>query len=308
MKVIVIGGLSNGREIVKYLSENSKTELLKVYVINDELGKNISDFVTFDDIVPDKILCKIDHINKYEKEIIELKPDIIFVVGWSQLISKKIIDAARIGTIGFHPSKLPKDRGRSVLAWQISEGYKTGCVSMFWIDSGVDSGNIIGQKEFKINYNDSIRDVLDKVYNICINLTKTYYPLIMNGTLINIPQDINLATYRCKRTKKDGIIKWNSNSIDIYNLIRAITIPYPGAISFYNQKEIIVLEGIEIKDEKEYRNIEPGTIVSIQYKKGMLVKCKDNFILIKKVIIDNSEILSHELQGYFKIGDILGID
>ncbi len=77
------------------------------------------------------MLSKVDNINNYEEEISSLKPDLIVVVGQSQLISNKIINSANIGVIGFYPSKLLKDRGRSVLAWQIVEGYEKGCVSIF---------------------------------------------------------------------------------------------------------------------------------------------------------------------------------
>lgn len=182
---------------------------------------------------------KIDNINNYEDEISNLNADIIFVVGWSQLISYKIINSAKIGVIGFHPSKLPKDRGRSVLAWQIAEGYEKGCVFMLWIDSGIDSGNLIGQKEYKIYYNDTIRDVLYNVYNLCLDLTETYYPLLLNGNKISILQNDQQATYRRKRVEEDGVIDWNKNSFEIYNLVRAITEPYPGAVSYYDEKKLL---------------------------------------------------------------------
>ncbi|QCH26954.1 formyltransferase family protein [Clostridium tyrobutyricum] len=306
MKVIFIGGLKNGKYITKYLNNHKDTELLKVYTLKDELGEKISDFVTFDDLIPKDKIVKVNKINDYENEISKLCPDIIFVVGWSQLISENIIKSAKIGVIGFHPAKLPKDRGRSVLAWQISEGYTNGAVSMIWIDSGIDSGNIIGQKDYIINYNDTIRDVLDKVYNICLELTETYYPLIVGGNIISIKQDNMKATYRRKRNKKDSIIKWNRNSIEIYNLVRAITDPYPGTISYYNCKEFIVLNAYEYKTDDIYSNEVAGTILEFKLHKGMIVKTKDNGVLIDKIKLDNKYIIKDELQKYFLLGDKLG--
>lgn len=306
MKVILIGGLKNGKMIAEYLNKDKNTELLKVYVLEDELGKNISDFIIFDDIISKDKLEKIDEINKYEDEIAKLQPDIIFVVGWSQLISDKIIKSAKVGVIGFHPAKLPKDRGRSVLAWQIAEGYTEGCVSMIWIDKGIDSGNLIGQKNYNINYNDTIKDVLDKVYEGCLYLAETYYPLIDNGNVISVEQEHTKATYRRKRTKKDGVINWNSNSFEVYNLIRAITEPYPGAISSYKEKEFIVLNVVEIKIDNIYDFEKSGTILEFKLNKGMVVKTKDNGILIKKVKINDEYILENYLQNYFALGDILG--
>lgn len=306
MRVILIGGLKNGKIIAEYLNNNKKNELLKVYTLKDELGKCVSDFVSFDDSIPSEKLVKVDKVNDYEDEIDKLKPDIIFVVGWSQLVSDKIIKSAQIGVIGFHPAKLPKDRGRSVLAWQISEGYTEGCVSMIWIDSGIDSGNLIGQKKYSIYYNDTIRDVLDKVYNACLELTKIYYPFIISGDVISIKQDYTQATYRRKRTFKDGIINWNRNSIEIYNLVRAITEPYPGAVSYYNEKEFIVLNAHESDVDSIYEDKLPGTILEFKLNKGMLVKSKDTAILIDKIKIDDKYISKNEFQKHFLLGDMLG--
>lgn len=304
MNVILIGGLKNGKMITEYLLNNKNTNLLKVYVLKDQLGNGISDFVTFDDIVTMDKIEKVDKINNYEDEIVKLSADIIFVVGWSQLISSKIIESAKVGVIGFHPAKLPKDRGRSVLAWQIVEGYSDGCVSMIWIDKGIDSGNLIGQQRYSINYNDTIRDVLDKVYDSCLDLVKTYYPILISGNIISVKQDNTFATYRRKRVKQDGIINWNKNSYEIYNLARAITEPYPGAVSYYNGKEITVLDAAEVKIDSIYNGEKAGTILEFKLNMGMIVKVKDNGILVKKIKINNKYISKNELQKHFILGDI----
>lgn len=306
MKVVLIGGLRNGKNIAQYLNNDKNTDLLKVYVLKDELGKKISDFVTFDDVISKEKLVKVDKINNHEDDIKKLEPDIIFVVGWSQLVSDEIIKSAKIGVIGFHPAKLPKDRGRSVLAWQIAEGYTKGSVSMIWIDSGVDSGDIIGQMEYVISYNDTIKDVLDNVYELCLDLTKTYYPLIINNKIIKIKQDNTTATYRRKREKNDGIINWRRNSFEIYNLIRAITEPYPGAITYYNDKEFVILRAFEYNVDRIYDEEKEGTILEFKLNKGMIVKTKDSAILIEKIKLDDNYIWENELQNYFLLGYRLG--
>ncbi|HEY8362208.1 MAG TPA: methionyl-tRNA formyltransferase [Tissierellaceae bacterium] len=302
MNLILIAGLKSGREIAKYFLKDKNTNLLKVYVLKDELGTSIPDFVKFDDIIPGDKLKKVDNINNYAEEIKNMKPDLIVVVGWSQLLSEDIIKCAKIGAIGFHPSKLPKDRGRSTLAWQIVEGYEKGCVSMFWLDAGIDSGDIIGQMEYEITYYDTIRDVLDKVYSLCVDLIKTYYPMISKGNIIRIKQDESKATYRRKRGKEDSIINWNRTSREIYNLIRAITYPYPGAITYYNGTEITVLEAYEYDEPIYYEDIKPGTILEIKYNKGVLVKAKDKAILLKKIRINDEYIEVHDMQKIFNVG------
>ncbi|MCF6463985.1 methionyl-tRNA formyltransferase [Clostridium sp. Cult1] len=304
MRAVIIAGLKNGKLITKYLFEDVETDVLKVYVLKDEYETKVSDFVKFDDVVDENLLCKVDNINDYEEEISNLKPDIIFVVGWSQLISRRIINSAKIGVIGFHPSKLPKDRGRSVLAWQIAEGYEKGCVSMFWINEGVDSGNIIGQEEYIINYSDTIKEVLEKVYYTCLDLLKKYYPLIKNKKVTSIKQDESISTYRRKRNKYDGKIDWSEDSRSIYNLIRAITEPYPGAFAIYNGVEVLVLAAEEIiYTFNGFDYIKTGTIIGYMPYKGIIVKCKDNSILVKKAKIDGTYLEGEKLIHFFKIGD-----
>lgn len=303
MNIVLIAGLKSGREIARYFLNNKNANLLKVYVLNDDIGKNVSDFVTFDDVVPKDKLVKVDKINNYLDDIKKLDCDLIFVVGWSQVLSEEILKCPKLGTIGFHPSKLPKDRGRSTLAWQIAEGYKKGCVSMFWIDSGIDSGDLIAQMEYDINYKDTIRDVLDKVYEICVDLVRTYYPIIYKGEIIKIKQNESEATYRRKRDKNDSIINWRRTSREIYNLIRAITHPYPGAITYYKGKEIVILGAEEYKEDIIYKNEEPGTILEIKLNKGIIVKTKYKSILIKKILIDNQIIQLNQMQKFICVGD-----
>lgn len=304
-KIVLIAGLKNGRYIAEYFKNEKNTELARCYVLKDEKGKNVSDFLLFDDIVDAGRLTKVNNINDFEEEISIINPDYIFVVGWSQLISDKIIKSAKKGAIGFHPAKLPKDRGRSALAWQIAEGYKSGCVSMFFIDNGVDSGDIIGQEEYAIRYDDTIRNVLDNTYKICLNLTETYYPLLRKGLIEPVKQEAAKATYRRLRTQKDGVIDWNKTSYEIYNLIRAITLPYPGAVTCANGEVITVLSAEEVPLENDYSGCENGTIVEMRLDKGIVVKTRGNGILIKEIFIDGETVNISHLKDKFHLGDIL---
>lgn len=283
ISVVLIAGLQNGRLIARYLKNNKNIALKKVYVLKDKYSLNISDFAFFDDLFNKNTLEKISKINDYANEIESLSPDVIIVVGWSQILCEKIINSARIATIGFHPSELPKDRGRSVLAWQLSEGYEFGAVSMFCIDKGIDSGPIIAQEKFKIFPDDTIRNVLDKVYTICLNLTRTYLPLFIDGVICPIEQQAKLATYRRLRIKEDALITWNRRSRELYNLIRAVTLPYPCAYTLYNELEILIISAKLYDVDSCYDNIVPGTVLEIKLYQGVVVKTGDSALLIKEM-------------------------
>jgi len=308
MRVVFIGGLPHGREILKTLLDNKQTELLKAFVLKDDCSVKVPDFVKFDDILTDTRLTKVSRIGDHAEQIIVLKPDIIVVVGWSQLISQAVIDSAKVGVIGFHPAKLPKDRGRSVLAWQISEGYTKGAVTMFWIDEGVDSGDIIAQEEYDIEYEDTIREVLDKVYSISAKLFKTGYPIIASGIRAGTLQDHSQATYRSLRTKENGEIKWDSSSREIYNLVRAISHPYPGAHTFYKGIELKIIKVLEAPlVQEQYAGIRPGTIIDVMYDGRVTVKTGDNAVIIKDFIPGDKEVYADKLKNIiFEVGTVLG--
>jgi len=302
MDIVMIAGLKNGRSIYEFLKTKEDINLLAVFVLKDQYINKVSDFVAFDDIVDKDRLIKVDCINDHEKLIAELHPDYIIVVGWSQLISEGIIKSAKNSCIGFHPSQLPEDRGRSVLAWQMVEGYTRGCVSMFEIDTGVDSGRIIGQIEYSIEYEDTIREVLEKAYKCCLYLTEKYIFPYMEGKIIPIEQDEAKATYRRLRKFDDGLIDWNKNSQEIYNLVRAITIPYPVAITFLNGLEIRIVEAYEIECDKQFLTEPCGKIIHAD-NLGVAVKTGNGAILIKKIKIGNDIIDENRIKDFITLND-----
>jgi methionyl-tRNA formyltransferase len=287
-RVILIAALENGRIAARYflkLHEEEKIELLKVYTYEDDIVPNKDMFAKFDDIIPSNILKKVAHINRCVCEIRELDPDFTFVVGWSQLLSKDIIKASKKGVIGFHTSKLPKDRGRSTLAWQIVEGYKETALTMFYLDEGIDNGDIIAQEMIKINSTDYISDVLSKVNKATYNLLSTYFPLLITDKAPRIRQQEELATYRRLRTDEDSCINWNDTAENIYNLIRAVAFPYPKAWTLYRGETIKINKAtiVNFLPSTLYIFEEPGVVLGNIKGFEYLVKTKDGIIAIKEI-------------------------
>ena len=93
----------------------------------------------------------------------ELKPDYIFCFGWSQLLKKEILDIPSIGTIGYHPARLPANRGRHPLIWTLFLGLCETASTFFFMDEGPDSGDILSQKQIRIDDNDDAASLYDKV-------------------------------------------------------------------------------------------------------------------------------------------------
>lgn len=216
---------------------------------------------------------RLDLIRKYS-------PEIIFVIGWPRLIKKEIIDFSKLGVIGMHPTLLPKGRGRAPIPWTIIKGLKGSGVTMFYLDEGVDSGDIIGQKKFKITLADNAQTVYNKAVKSMIWLLKKYLPLIRSGKAPRTPQDHRQATYYSIRKAEDGLIDWNQDTLSIYNWIRALTKPYPGAFCFYQRKKNYIWRAKLSKNNLKGR---PSEILKTG-KNNLLIATKKGYL---KIFIDN---------------------
>ena len=274
LKVIFIGGLTNGKIVYEYLKKNKYVDIPLAITYKENTSK--PRFRTFDD----EVFIKSNSANEFIDDMKKIHPDFIFVSGWSELLYEELIKIPEKGTIGFHGSILPKDRGRSVLAWQIEEGYKKTAVTMFYYNNMPDGGDIIGQEEVIINDNDYINDILDKCDEAVYNLIYSYFPLLRKGQAPRIKQDESKSTFRRLRKKRDSLINWNRNTVDIYNKIRAISKPYPGAIGKIGNKQYRIWKA-EIIEEFEFGNIcETGQLVATLFDKSIIIKTKDKFIRI----------------------------
>lgn len=211
----------------------------------------------------------------------EWNPDLIIVSGWYHLIGNYILNLPGKGVIGLHPSLLPKYRGGAPLVWQIINGERYAGITLFYMDEGVDSGDIIGQKKVEIKYTDTIKSLYFKVGEKGIELLREYLPQIDKGCSPRKKQvDLNDQDIWPQRNPDDGEINWNLTSRQIYDFIRAQTRPYPGAFTHY-EGEMYSIWDAEIVDYSEY-NCEPGTILDTNVKEGtFLVASGDKSTVIK---------------------------
>jgi methionyl-tRNA formyltransferase len=274
-KVVFIGGLTNGKIVFDYLIKNKYVDLALTLTYPDDTDE--SGRVKFPD--GDRIV-KSHSVNNFVDKIIEIKPDFIFVAGWSELLSNDIINASKHGTYGFHPSKLPSDRGRSVLAWQIEDGYSQTALTLFKYSDYPDGGDIAAQEIIRIEFNDYISDVLSKIDIATENIMKAYFPLIRKGLAQEKQQDLSVGNFRRLRNNKDSLINWDTNSVVIYNKIRAISKPYPGAIADIEGLLIRVWRSNILTDFEFGLQCKAGTVVARMFDNSMIVRTRDSFIQI----------------------------
>jgi len=165
------------------------------------------------------------------------KPDLILVISWSQILPKELVELAPLGTIGVHYSLLPERRGGAPLVWAIIDGLKNTGLTLFYYDTGIDTGDMIDQVEIAIKGSDTVKTMLDKVAVKLPELVFRNLDAILQGRNKRMKQDGAKATYTKPRTPKDGAIDWTQSDKKIHDFIRAQTHPYPCAFTKITDKD-----------------------------------------------------------------------
>ncbi|MBI4736592.1 MAG: formyltransferase [candidate division NC10 bacterium] len=169
-----------------------------------------------------------------------LRPDLIFSFYYRCLLSPAILAIPSLGAINLHGSLLPKYRGRAPPHWVLVHGERTTGVTLHYMDARADHGDIVAQKAVPIAVEDTALTLSRKLTAATRALLAETYPLIVAGRAPRIPQDHSAATIFGRRTAADGLIEWSRPAWEIYNLIRAVTRPFPGAFTFWADRRIFL--------------------------------------------------------------------
>lgn len=279
MKVVLVGSVSSS-EVVLLELIHAKVPVAMVFSLDESAAENVSGYRPIHKIaqqnrIPNKTFRKINDIENVEL-LRSIKPDYIFVVGISQLVGEQILSTAKEGAIGFHPTPLPKYRGRAAMVWQMLLGVRETKCTMFFINEGMDSGDIIAQETYMIGEMDYAEDVEVKLLEAIKPLAKNVIKQIMSGCVARHKQNEEEATYLLKRTPEDGMIDWNQPVEEIHLLIRAISKPYPGAYSHYDGKKKIIIWRANVLENRKYIGL-PGQI-AYKDENGFYVVCRNGLL------------------------------
>jgi methionyl-tRNA formyltransferase len=210
----------------------------------------------------------------------EVEPDMIFVIGWSQLVRQEFIDLAPHGVFGMHPTLLPRHRGRAPIPWAILSGLARTGVTLFEItDATADSGPIIGQVEVAIAADETATTLFEKLARAHVELLRECVPQLLAGTAPRTQQDERRASAWPKRTPADGIIDWETRAPYLYDWVRAQTRPYPGAFTYLGDDRVVVWRARPF----ELGAAAPsGTIVELR-DAGAVVACGEGGLLLEEI-------------------------
>jgi methionyl-tRNA formyltransferase len=199
-----------------------------------------------------------------------LAPDVIFSCYYRKMLSEELLAIPRYGGINMHGSVLPKYRGRSPVNWQLVHGEIEGGITMHYMVRKADAGDIIGQKKIAIGPDDTALDVFQKVEPAAADLLQEYLDAILDGTAPRIKQDISQGSYFGGRKPDDGKIMWTWPARQVHNLVRAVTVPYPGAFTFLGDKKLMVWRSKCYEEMPAWQDIKPGQVFDHEGK--LLIK------------------------------------
>jgi methionyl-tRNA formyltransferase len=237
--------------------------------LKDEKAQNKSGRVYLDAIANEHNapLLKIDNINDQEvlSALNEYQIDWLFIIGWSQIAKQEVLETPTYGCIGMHPTLLPIGRGRAAIPWAIIKGLEETGVTMFKLDEGVDTGDIIGQGVIKLDQNTTATQLYQKVDDMHITLISKYWEDIVNNNITLTKQNEVDATEWRGRKPEDGEVLNSMTMDEADKLVRAVTRPYPGAFYKGFDKTYRIWSAKTSKEDGAIKLID-GYLIPIEYE------------------------------------------
>ncbi len=221
----------------------------------------------------------------------ELKPDLLVVVAYGQILPQALLDLPRFGCLNVHTSLLPKYRGAAPIQWAIADGEDETGVTIMQMDAGLDTGPILSTRRTPILPMDDSQILHDRLAQLGAELLAETIPDFIAGKILPQPQPTEGSTYAAKIKKEDAHIDWNLPAQKIWNRLRAFT-PWPGAFTFLPAEPKAQLLKIW-KAEVAEKSGAAGEILSAD-KTGIIVGCGENALRILELQREGGKRLTAE--------------
>jgi methionyl-tRNA formyltransferase len=186
---------------------------------------------------PDRIKTN----EEFRAQLTSLKPDAIIVVGYGRIIPQWMLDLPRLGNLNLHASLLPKYRGAAPIQWAIANGETVTGVTTMRIDAGLDTGDILQQKELAISPADTAETLAPPLAAIGADLMVETLRALQAGTIHPRPQDNSQASLAPILKKEVGLVDFSRTAVEIFNRIRGFQ-PWPGAYTKFRGKTLQIIK------------------------------------------------------------------
>ena len=195
---------------------------------------------------------------EFREQLTAIYPDAIIVVGYGRIIPQWMIDLPRLGNLNLHASLLPKYRGAAPIQWAIASGESVTGVTTMRIDAGLDTGDILMQREIPIGPEDTAETLGPKLASVGADLMVETLRGLESGQVHSAPQDHSQATLAPILKKDDGRMDFARSANDLFNRLRGFQ-PWPGAFTTFKGKTLQVHRAQPLQHAGELR---PGEIAA----------------------------------------------
>jgi len=219
-------------------------------------------------------------------QVATLRPDVIYSIYYRYLLPDAILNCAKLGAFNLHGSLLPKYRGRAPVNWMIVNGEREGGLTLHHMVARADAGDIVAQRACAIEDSDTALTVYRKLVPLGAEIIREYHPLIVTGRAPRMKQDLARGSYFGRRTPAEGRIDWRWSARRIFNLVRAVTHPYPGAFCYAAGAKLLIWEA-RIANEGGVRGM-PGEILGIK-DGGLEVAAGEGSLFISRIQFEGAE-------------------
>jgi len=237
--------------------------------------------------------------------LLPLKPDLLVVIAFGQIIPGRVLSSVKEGGINIHASLLPKYRGSAPIQWAIINNEKKTGLTTMCMDEGLDTGPILLQQEVDILEGETAGQLHDRLSSFAPGLLIKTLQGLAKGTIEEKKQDDSLVTYAPKLTKEQGLINWSWPAERLCGLIRGLD-PWPGAFTYYNG-EMLKLFGCLLADDRQTFSV-PGRVKGLA-EKGLDIETAKGYIIVREIQSPGKKRLSSEefLKGsQLSSGSMLG--
>jgi methionyl-tRNA formyltransferase len=241
--------------------------------------------------------------------------DLVFVIGWTQILKPEVLRLARVGMIGAHASLLPADRGRAPINWSLIKDAQMTGNTLLWLSDGVDAGDIIDQTLIPISPYDTCASIYRQVAVANRDMILRTLPRLLAGERPGRAQAIESGDLLPARRPADGLIDWTRPSREVYNFVRALTRPYPGAFTYAGDERVTIWKSALLPDlpiAATSGRAQPGAVLGPvrcpdQRACGQVIACGDGAVVLLEIQNDAGVVIrGRALSDLHWTGQVLG--
>jgi methionyl-tRNA formyltransferase len=267
MRIVLIGQGTFGADVLKGLLAKGR-QVVGVFCPPDRGGK--VDPLKEAALVAGLPVFQPPHLKDQEAydQMVSLNPDLAVLAFVTDIAPEKLLAVPKLGSICYHPSILPKYRGSSAINWAVINGETKTGLTIFWVDTGIDTGDILLQKEVDILPNETTGEIyFNKLYPLGVDAVIEAVDLIAEGKAPHIPQDHSKGTYDPPCDEKVAGLDWRKPGREVFNFIRGCD-PQPGATTTFRGEKVKVYNARFVEEEHQAK---AGEILEINPDLGIFV-------------------------------------